>query len=161
MDCTWPGPLSMGILQARILKWVATPSSRGSSQTRDWTQVSRIAGGFFTIWATRETLHPIPAIFNIHTPFKFSLLNIVLSYFYFNSVSLEANYYDCGKGDWLKITTWFVRFYSSVKWLWVPKSLGRFCRYTLWVFSTHFSLCLTRLLESSPVGLDYCVSIGA
>ena len=46
--------LSMGILQARILEWVAMPSSRGSSQPRDWTQVSWIAGGFFTIWATRK-----------------------------------------------------------------------------------------------------------
>ena len=47
-------PLSMGILQARIPEWVATPSFRGSSQRRDWIQVSHIAGGFFTIWATRE-----------------------------------------------------------------------------------------------------------
>ena len=42
-------PLSMGILQARILEWVVMPYSRGSSQPRDRTQVSRIAGGFFTI----------------------------------------------------------------------------------------------------------------
>ena len=42
-------PLSMGILQAKILEWVAKPSSRGSSQPGDRTQVSRIAGGFFTI----------------------------------------------------------------------------------------------------------------
>ena len=44
------------ILQARILEWVAMPSSRGSSQPRAQTQVSCTAGGFFTIWATRETL---------------------------------------------------------------------------------------------------------
>ena len=44
----------MGILQARILKWVSMPSSRESSRSRDWTQVSCIAGRFFTIWATRE-----------------------------------------------------------------------------------------------------------
>ena len=37
-----------GILQARILVWVAVPFSRGSSQPRDWTQVSHIAGRFFT-----------------------------------------------------------------------------------------------------------------
>ena len=43
-----------GILQARILEWVAFPFSRGSSQPRDQNQVSRIAGGFFTSWATRE-----------------------------------------------------------------------------------------------------------
>ena len=36
------------ILQARIMEWVAFPFSRGSSQPRDRTQVSRIAGGFFT-----------------------------------------------------------------------------------------------------------------
>ena len=47
-------PLSMGILQARILEWIAMPSSRGSSQPRDHTQVSHIAGRFFTIWATRK-----------------------------------------------------------------------------------------------------------
>ena len=39
-----------GILQARILEWVAS----GSSQPRDQTQVSCIAGRFFTIWATKE-----------------------------------------------------------------------------------------------------------
>ena len=44
-----------GILQARILEWVAFAFSKGSSQPRDQTQVSRIAGGFFTSWATRET----------------------------------------------------------------------------------------------------------
>ena len=43
-----------GILQARILEWVAIPFSKGSSQTRDRTQVSHIAGRFFTSWATRE-----------------------------------------------------------------------------------------------------------
>ena len=43
-----------GILQARILKWVAFPFSRRSSQPRDRTQVPCIAGGFFTSWATRN-----------------------------------------------------------------------------------------------------------
>ena len=49
-----------GILQARILEWVVFPFSRGSSQPRessqprDRTQAVRIAGGFFTSWATRE-----------------------------------------------------------------------------------------------------------
>ena len=49
MDYTVPG-----ILQARILEWVAFPFSGASSQPRDWTQVSHIAGGFFISWATRE-----------------------------------------------------------------------------------------------------------
>ena len=43
-----------GILQARILEWVAIPFSMGFSQPRDLTLVSRIAGGFFNSWDTRE-----------------------------------------------------------------------------------------------------------
>ena len=43
-----------GILQARILEWVAVPFSKGSSQPRDQTQVSCNAGRFFTSWATRK-----------------------------------------------------------------------------------------------------------
>ena len=43
-----------GILQARILKWVAIPFCRRSSQSRDRTQVFLIAGRFFTVWAIRE-----------------------------------------------------------------------------------------------------------
>ena len=54
MDCSPPGSSMHGILQARILEWVATPFSRGSSWPRDQTQVSCIAGRCFTIWATRE-----------------------------------------------------------------------------------------------------------
>jgi len=50
MDSTVPG-----ILKAKILEWVTFPFSNGYSQPRDWTQVSCIAGGFFTSWATRET----------------------------------------------------------------------------------------------------------
>ena len=45
-----------GILQARILEWVAFPFSRGFSQPRDGTQVSHIVDGFFTSWATIETV---------------------------------------------------------------------------------------------------------
>ena len=43
-----------GILQARILEWVAIPFSGVSSLPRDWTQASCIAGGFFTNWAIRK-----------------------------------------------------------------------------------------------------------
>ena len=49
--CNPTGHTVHGILQARILEWVAFPFSRGSSQTRDWTQISHIAGWFFTKWA--------------------------------------------------------------------------------------------------------------
>ena len=51
------------ILQARILKWVAFPFSGGSSQSRDRTQVSLIAGEFFTSWATREAQYVYKCIY--------------------------------------------------------------------------------------------------
>ena len=54
MDSSPPGASVHRILQARRLGWVAIPFSRGSSQSRDRTQVSRIAGGLFMVWATRE-----------------------------------------------------------------------------------------------------------
>ena len=49
-----PGSSVHGIVQARTLEWVAISFSRGSSWHRDQTQVSCIAGKFFTVWATRE-----------------------------------------------------------------------------------------------------------
>ena len=54
MDNSLPGSSVHGILQARILEWVAISSSRGSSWPRHRTWVSCIAGRFFTVWATRE-----------------------------------------------------------------------------------------------------------
>ena len=47
MDCNPPGSSVHGTLQARILEWVAMPSFRGSSQSKDQTRVSLIASGFF------------------------------------------------------------------------------------------------------------------
>ena len=56
MDCCPPGSSVYGILQARILEWVAKPFSKGSSLPRDRTCISyALAGGFFTISATWET----------------------------------------------------------------------------------------------------------
>ena len=54
MDCSLPGSSIHGIFQTRILKWVAISFSRESSQLRDKTQVSCIAGRLLTIWAIRE-----------------------------------------------------------------------------------------------------------
>ena len=54
MDCSLPGSSVHSLLQARILEWLAIPFSRGSSQPRDQTWVSCIAGIFFAIWATRK-----------------------------------------------------------------------------------------------------------
>ena len=54
MVCSPPGSSVHGILQARILEWVAMPFSWESAQSRNWTWISCIASRFFTIWATRE-----------------------------------------------------------------------------------------------------------
>ena len=56
MDCSLPGSSLHGILQARVLDWVAICFSRGSSRPRNWTWVSCIAGRFFTDWAPREAI---------------------------------------------------------------------------------------------------------
>ena len=53
--CSPPGSSVHGILQAKILEWVAIPFFTGFSQPRDQTQVSCTADGFFTVWATRES----------------------------------------------------------------------------------------------------------
>ena len=52
-ECSLPGSSVHGILQARIPEWVALPFRRGSSQPRDQTWVSCVAGRFFTIWTTQ------------------------------------------------------------------------------------------------------------
>ena len=54
MDCSLPGSSLHGILQARVLEWVAISFSRGSSRPRDRTRVSHIPGRRFNLWATRE-----------------------------------------------------------------------------------------------------------
>ena len=68
-DCSPQGSSVYGILQARILEWVAIPFFRGSSSPRDLTQVSCIAGGLFTIWANREAhralTHSISSTFKL------------------------------------------------------------------------------------------------
>ena len=72
MDYSPPGSSCHGILQARILEWVAISFSRGSSWPRDSTRVSCAAGKFFTVWATREarkTLHTSSRIYYIELLF--------------------------------------------------------------------------------------------
>ena len=56
LDCSLPGSYVHGIFQARVLEWVVISSSRGSSQTRDWTCVSCNADRFFTHWDHKHLL---------------------------------------------------------------------------------------------------------
>ena len=59
MDCSLPDSSVHGTIQARLLEWVAFSFFRGSSWTRDRTQVSHIAGSFFTIWANSAGKEPV------------------------------------------------------------------------------------------------------
>ena len=59
LDCRWILYQLSHKGSPRILEWAAFPFSRGSSPPRDWTQVSHIAGRFFTSWATSEALWSI------------------------------------------------------------------------------------------------------
>ena len=61
VDCNPPSSSVPGILQARVLEWVAISFSKESSRPRDQTQVSCTAGGFFRNWAPREAPADIPA----------------------------------------------------------------------------------------------------
>ena len=62
MDCTLPGSSVHGILQARIPEWVAIPFSKASSQPKEQTRISFIAGRFFYHWATREAQFVVTSV---------------------------------------------------------------------------------------------------
>ena len=90
MDCSMPGPSLHGFLQAGILEWVALPCSKGSSRPRARTQVSPIAGRFFTTQPLGSPLLKIPP--GIFFP---SLKCHCLFFFFFKliSSSLEKCYF--------------------------------------------------------------------
>ena len=82
-----------GILQARTLEWVAFPFSRGSSQTRDRTQVSCHGGRFFTCWTTREA----------HVDGRILLLPFLCKFIYFNwrIIALQNFIVFCQTSTWI------------------------------------------------------------
>ena len=73
-----PGSSVHGIFQARVLEWVAISFSRGSSQPRDWTQVSHIVGRCFIIWATREAPKYILSKYTLEGSFALPILYLSL-----------------------------------------------------------------------------------
>ena len=78
MDCSLPASSAHGILQARILPWGAILFSKGFFWVRDQTQVSCIAGRFFTIWATREALTLFRDILSCGFFILFSMISSLL-----------------------------------------------------------------------------------
>ena len=83
MDCSPLGSPTHGISQARKLEWVAISSSRGSSQARDWTCISFVAGGFFTTATPGKPIIPIAIAIsythNFFPPFS-SFINLFFKY---------------------------------------------------------------------------------
>ena len=89
MDYSPLGSSVHGILQTRILEWVATPFSRGSPQPRARTWVSCIGGRFFTIWDIREAPslsadESINTPWYIHTMKWYSVIKNVWTHVSFN-----------------------------------------------------------------------------
>ena len=105
-DCRLPGSSFHRILQGIKLEWVAMLFSRGSSQPRDRPRVSFIAGGFFTIWATRKALF---------------IYAICLCYLWFYEIrnSLEVfqkftSHLDCLKnGNYIKLLILIPKYYHN------------------------------------------------
>ena len=123
VDCSPPGLSVHEIFQARILEWVAISSSTRSSQPRDRTRVSRIAGSCFTLWATREALYLLYDDYNSCFNVLFDNLNIcllhiciVLELLHICIVSTNSLFSKL-KANLLKMTkSWFPRmllFYSG------------------------------------------------
>ena len=120
MDCSLPGSSVHGILQARILEWLAIPFSRGSSWPRDRTQVSHIVGRFFTVWTTREAL----------------LLVLLFLFTLFLSFSNSDLFYSCLCILYNVLFSWFwnCRFHFDVS-----SCVFLVCRYVILLFIVSFS----------------------
>ena len=85
MDCSLSGFSIHGVLQARILEWVAISFSRVSSQPRNWIQVSCTAGRFFTNWAMREHVMSFSYKSKIFDLFPFCIIRVTSNYTINNS----------------------------------------------------------------------------
>ena len=160
MDCSPPGFSVHGILQARILGWVNMSSSRGSFPPRDRTQVSHVAGRFFTIWAIPFSSFPIPPYpdlslkaFTLNSRlslFTFCLLHWTIYLLsvcsYFTGVTLDSL-----AGSILLVhcqVPLYVEFSRQEhKWVAIPFSRG-----SSWPRDGTWVSCITRRLPPEPQG---------
>ena len=93
VDCTLPGSSVHGILQARILEWVAISFSRGSSRPRDRTQISHIAGRCFNLWAKAKEVPKSQILMQYF--YLFSFIKIFICVYFLNVCY-------CGKSHMIK-----------------------------------------------------------
>ena len=103
MDCSLSGSSVHGIFQVRVLKWIAISYSRGSSQPRNRTQVSRIAGRCFAVWAAREApyIHYIYMLFVYFCIWLCQVLDVALRIFDLgysvqNLLTVACRSFSCG-----------------------------------------------------------------
>ena len=96
MDYSLPGSSLHGISQARVLEWVGISFSRGSSWPSDWTQVSCIAGGFFTAEPSGKPPHTLGFRLNITScdgPFDDLLFSKLAIYLFFHSTYCNLSFF--------------------------------------------------------------------
>ena len=94
VDCSPPGSSVHGVLQARILEWVAISFSRGSSRPRNRTHVSRIAGRRFNLWATREAplmYGPLIYVWSPYIVYRWEIQPYMISLSCFEELSLNTS----------------------------------------------------------------------
>ena len=127
-----------GILQARILDWVAFPFSRGSSQPKDRTQVLLHCRWFFTSWATRETLVTFRTLCEVKETVYWSVRNSACCCFYCSVAQL------CPIFE----TPWTAACQASLSFT-ISQSLLKLMSSDLMMPSDHFILCHRLLLLSS------------
>ena len=109
MDCSPPGSSVHGILQAKILKWVAISFSKGSSWARDQTRISYMAGRFFTAESTGKpsTTFSVP-LDSVHIWFKWHHHSLSLISIWFIYVTFFPDY--TGK-IWRKLSHLLSRYF--------------------------------------------------
>ena len=105
MDRSLPGSSVHGILQPRILEWIAISFSRGSSPPREWPWVSCIAGWFFTVWATREAQEEQKMLllqkkFHILSNYKISTLCLIIHTHRYTHTSSNSFYHPSQQHTW-------------------------------------------------------------
>ena len=100
IDCSLPGSSVHEIFQARVLEWAAISFSRGSSQPRDGTWVSHIAGRHFTVWATREAPLQLKGLSKSSPTPQFKSINsLALSLLYGPTLTSVHDYWENHRFD--------------------------------------------------------------
>ena len=119
MDCNLPGSSIHEIFQARVLEWVAISFSRGSSQPRDQSRVSCIAGKLFTIWATRYVHRYYLYMVIVHLSYSgfwkiilFKMKVCTLKEFFYMHMKRMILDKKCNSKSMLKHLTLYWKFYT-------------------------------------------------